>query len=78
MHGFNDGSSNFMDYFNPKLAKSHIRNFYGIYGDEDNLTYREGWERIPENWFKTPIDYGLIQLNLDTIALMAEYPELGR
>ncbi|KAJ5120035.1 hypothetical protein N7448_010704 [Penicillium atrosanguineum] len=59
------------------LTKSHIRNFFGIYGEERNLTYREGWERIPENWYKTPVDYGLIQLNLDTIDWMAKYPELG-
>ncbi|KAJ5675773.1 hypothetical protein N7462_008670 [Penicillium macrosclerotiorum] len=59
------------------LTKSHIRNFYGIYGEENNLTYREGWERIPENWYKTPVDYGLLQLNLDTIDWMAKYPELG-
>ncbi|KAJ5623076.1 hypothetical protein N7490_011681 [Penicillium lividum] len=59
------------------LTKSHIRNFYGIYGEEGNLTYREGWEKIPENWYKTPIDYGLIQLNLDTIDWIMKYPELG-
>lgn len=59
-------------------AKSHIRNFYGIYGEEGNLTYREGWERIPENWYKTPVDYGLIQLNLDTIDWILKYPQLGR
>ncbi|KAJ5288690.1 hypothetical protein N7478_001720 [Penicillium angulare] len=59
------------------LTKSNIRNFYGIYGDEGNLTYREGWERIPENWYKTPVDYGLLQLNLDTIDWILKYPELG-
>ncbi|CAI7597002.1 unnamed protein product [Penicillium pancosmium] len=59
------------------LTKSHVRNFYAIYGEEGNFTYREGWERIPENWYKTPIDYGLVQLNLDTIAWIAKYPELG-
>ncbi|KAJ5548959.1 hypothetical protein N7513_006193 [Penicillium frequentans] len=59
------------------LTKSHIRNFYGIYGEEGNLTYREGWERIPENWYKTPVDYGLIQLNLDTIDWILKYPQLG-
>ncbi|KAJ5369184.1 uncharacterized protein N7496_008944 [Penicillium cataractarum] len=59
------------------LTKSHLRNFYGIYGEDGNLTYREGWERIPENWFKTPVDYGLLQLNLDTIDWMVKYPELG-
>lgn len=60
------------------LAQGHIRNFFGIYGEEHNLTYREGWERIPENWYKSPVDYGLIQLNLDTIDLLTKYPELGR
>ena len=60
------------------LAKTHIRNFFAIYGEEGNFTYREGWERIPENWYKTPVDYGLIKLNLDTIGWLAKYPELGR
>ncbi|OQD82321.1 hypothetical protein PENANT_c022G01727 [Penicillium antarcticum] len=59
------------------LTKDHIRSFYGIYGEEHNLTYREGWERIPENWYKTPVDYGLIQLNLDTIDWFGKYPQLG-
>ncbi|KAJ6031580.1 hypothetical protein N7540_002312 [Penicillium herquei] len=59
------------------LTKDHIRDFYGIYGEEGNFTYREGWERIPKNWYKTPVDYGLIQLNLDTIDWILQYPELG-
>lgn len=66
------------DLLTPILAKSHLRNFYGIYGPEHNLTYREGWERIPENWYKTPVDYGLVSLNLDLIGFIARYPELGR
>jgi hypothetical protein len=71
-------SAHFTSNTKPFSAKSHIRNFFGIYGEEHNLTYREGWERIPENWYKSPIDYGLVQLNLDTIDWMAKYPELGR
>ncbi|KAG2415253.1 hypothetical protein HFD88_006444 [Aspergillus terreus] len=59
------------------LTKEIVRNFYGIYGEEGNLTYREGWERIPKNWYKTPVDYGLVQLNLDTVDWVAKYPELG-
>ncbi|CAG8091064.1 unnamed protein product [Penicillium salamii] len=59
------------------LTKSHVRSFYGIQGDEGNLTYREGWERIPDNWYKTPVDWGLVQLNLDTIDWILKYPELG-
>ncbi|KAE8130826.1 hypothetical protein BDV38DRAFT_276460 [Aspergillus pseudotamarii] len=45
-------------------AKEIVRNFLVIHG---NFTYREGWERIPENWYKAPVDYGLVQLNLDTL-----------
>ncbi|KAJ5545096.1 hypothetical protein N7535_006517 [Penicillium sp. DV-2018c] len=59
------------------LTKEIVKSFYGVYGEEGNLTYREGWERIPENWYKTPVDYGLIQLNLDTVGFIAKYPQLG-
>ncbi|KAF7179936.1 hypothetical protein CNMCM7691_008988 [Aspergillus felis] len=59
------------------LTKEIIRSFYGIYGEEGNLTYREGWERIPENWYKTPLDYGLVQLNLDLVDWSLKHPELA-
>ncbi|KAE8376828.1 Cloroperoxidase [Aspergillus bertholletiae] len=59
------------------LTKEIVRNFFAIYGEEGNFTYREGWERIPENWYKTPVDYGLVQLNLDTLDWLLKYPELG-
>lgn len=42
------------------------------------MEYREGWERIPENWYRTPVDYGLIGLNLDLIDWVVKYPELAR
>ncbi|EAW24610.1 peroxidase family protein [Aspergillus fischeri NRRL 181] len=59
------------------LTKEIVRNFYGIYGDEGNLTYREGWERIPENWYKTPLDYGLVQFNTDLVDWVLKHPELA-
>ncbi|KAF7597427.1 hypothetical protein BBP40_003674 [Aspergillus hancockii] len=59
------------------LTKEIVRNFFSIYGEEGSFTYREGWERIPENWYKTPVDYGLVQLNLDTLDWLQMYPELG-
>ncbi|KAF4216959.1 hypothetical protein CNMCM8980_008008 [Aspergillus fumigatiaffinis] len=59
------------------LTKEIVRNFYGIYGEEGNLTYREGWERIPENWYKTPVDWGLVQLNIDLVDWVIKYPELA-
>ncbi|KAB8200630.1 Chloroperoxidase [Aspergillus parasiticus] len=31
------------------LTKEIVRIFFAIYGEEGNFTYRQGWERIPEN-----------------------------
>ncbi|PGH35241.1 hypothetical protein GX50_01937 [[Emmonsia] crescens] len=59
------------------LTKNIIKNFYGIYGEEDCFEYKEGWERIPENWYRTPVDYGLIQFNLDITDWVLKYPELA-
>ncbi|KAF9883738.1 hypothetical protein FE257_003030 [Aspergillus nanangensis] len=59
------------------LTKKIVRDFFAIHGEEGNFTYREGWERIPDNWYKTPVDYGLIQLNLDTVGWIIKHPELG-
>ncbi|BAE57273.1 unnamed protein product [Aspergillus oryzae RIB40] len=59
------------------LTKEIVRNFFAIYGEEGNFTYRQGWERIPENWYKSPVDYGLVKLNLDTLDWLLKYPELG-
>jgi hypothetical protein len=41
------------------------------------LGYRQGHEQIPKNWYHTPVDYGLLQLNLDTLTMIAQHPELG-
>ncbi|KAH8805188.1 oxidase [Xylogone sp. PMI_703] len=59
------------------LTKDIIKSIYGISGPEGNFTYNRGWERIPENWYRRPVDYSLVDLNLDTIAMVLKYPELG-
>ncbi|KAL1849777.1 hypothetical protein Plec18167_008462 [Paecilomyces lecythidis] len=59
------------------LTKEIVRDFFAIYGEEGNFTYKEGWERIPENWYKSPVDYGLVQLNVDLLAFIAQFPELA-
>ncbi|KAL4861091.1 hypothetical protein BDV12DRAFT_180759 [Aspergillus spectabilis] len=41
------------------------------------MTYREGWERISENWYKTPVDWGLLNLNIDLVEWILKYPELA-
>ena len=55
-----------------------MKSFFAVEEKDGKLTYKRGWERIPENWYRRPVDYGLIDLNLDVIALVAKYPELGR
>jgi len=55
-----------------------MKSFFAVSGEEGNFTYNKGWERIPENWYKTPVDYGLVSLNLDTVDFILKYPELGR
>lgn len=60
------------------VAKETVRNFFAIYGEEGSLTYREGWERIPENWYRAPVDYGMLQLNFDIVDWSMKYPELAR
>ncbi|KAH7136931.1 oxidase [Dactylonectria estremocensis] len=59
------------------LNKNTLKSFFAVQGKEGSLTYKRGWERIPENWYRTPVDYGLVGLNLDILALVAAYPELG-
>ncbi|KAE8319627.1 Chloroperoxidase [Aspergillus transmontanensis] len=59
------------------LTKEIVRIFSTIYGEEGNFTYRQGWERIPENWYKTPVDYDLVKFNLDTLDWLLKYPKLG-
>lgn len=59
-------------------ANDIVKSFFAIYGEEGNFTYREGWERIPDNWYKTPMDYSLLNLNMDTVDWIGKYPELGR
>ena len=62
----------------PNTAKEIVRNFYGVYGDDSNLTYREGWERIPENWYKRPTDWGILNMNADLLEWTIKYPSLAR
>lgn len=41
------------------------------------MTYKKGWERIPENWYRTPVDYTLLKLNTDIVSWTLRQPVLG-
>lgn len=63
---------------NTSTAHEVLRSFYGVHlSDDGSLEYRQGHEQIPENWYHAPVDYGLVQLNLDTLSMIAQHPELG-
>lgn len=41
------------------------------------MTYNEGWEQIPQNWFRVPVDYGIVQLNVDLVDWIVAHPQLA-
>ncbi|KXL46167.1 MAG: hypothetical protein FE78DRAFT_538956 [Acidomyces sp. 'richmondensis'] len=59
------------------LTHDTLKSFFAVSGDGSSMKYLEGWERIPDNWYKNPVDYGLIGLNLDVVDIILQYPELG-
>ncbi|KAG9519681.1 Cloroperoxidase, partial [Aureobasidium melanogenum] len=59
------------------LTKDVFASFYAVYKENGQLVYRKGHEQIPANWYRRPIDYGLIELNLDLVAWFLKYPILA-
>jgi hypothetical protein len=54
-----------------------FKSFWAVYeGPYGQLEWKRGWERIPANWYKIPLDYGLISLNVDLLYLFARHPKL--
>jgi hypothetical protein len=61
------------------LTQEVFRKFFGVYeGNNGTFEYRKGHETIPENWYRKPIEYGLIPLNLDIVSWVMKHPVLGR
>lgn len=64
------------------LNKEVLKSFFSITGDDDNLKYTPGNERIPENWYKRAIgdEYTIpfyaVDLNLAALA-HPEFLEIG-
>jgi hypothetical protein len=61
------------------LTQEVFRSFFAVEEDaEGNLRYRKGHETIPNNWYRTQSDYGLVSLNLDIVGWVLKHRELGR
>ena len=58
-------------------AKEVFKSFFAVTGTEGKFTYNVGHERIPENWYRIPVDYNLADLNLDIVGWVLQHPELG-
>lgn len=61
----------------PTLAKEVFASFFGVYEEDGELVYKEGWEQIPENWYRTAVDYTLVGVNLDLVDWIRQYPVLA-
>ncbi|EED17824.1 oxidase, putative [Talaromyces stipitatus ATCC 10500] len=58
------------------LTKDVLKSIFGVSGPDNALQYTYGHERIPENWYRRPVDFGLVELNLDLLGMAGKYPEL--
>lgn len=59
-------------------AKDVLKSIFAITGPDNALQYNYGYERIPENWYRRPTDFSLLDLNADVLGFIAQYPELAK
>ncbi|KAI1858997.1 hypothetical protein JX265_004604 [Neoarthrinium moseri] len=43
---------------------------------ESGMEYKRGWERIPENWYRRPVPWGIVDLGLDVLKWSEKHPFL--
>jgi len=60
-----------------RTAKEVFKSFFAVVTENGQLVYKKGNERIPENWYRTPVDYTLAALNLDIVDWVRKHPVLG-
>ncbi|KAI0814073.1 hypothetical protein GGR55DRAFT_687083 [Xylaria sp. FL0064] len=61
------------------LSRDVFASFFGVDGNSpDNFEVKHGWERIPENWYKRPIDdeFSIPDFLVDVLEHAAYYPRL--
>ncbi|ORY70187.1 uncharacterized protein BCR38DRAFT_332499 [Pseudomassariella vexata] len=61
------------------LSRQTFASFFGVEGSSpNNFVVKQGWERIPENWYKRPTDndFSIPDFLLDVVEHAAYYPRL--
>lgn len=54
-----------------------MKSFWAVYDDDrqpSGLVYKKGHEQIPSNWYRIPVDYSLVQLNVDLLEWYVTHP----
>jgi hypothetical protein len=59
-------------------GKETLKSFQAISGEEGELVYNKGMERILENWYRRPMPYGFADCAVDLLAWSTKFPELLR
>lgn len=59
------------------LTKDVFASFFAVVEENGQMVYKKGWERIPENWYRIAVDFGLVDVNLDIVDWILQYPKLA-
>ncbi|CAK1361154.1 Aromatic peroxygenase [Cercospora beticola] len=59
------------------LTHDILYSFYGLTSDPVPFTYREGWERIPENWYRRPVPFDFLGHITELLVWFGLCPELA-
>ncbi|KAK8190392.1 Chloroperoxidase [Phyllosticta capitalensis] len=60
------------------LTQDIFKKFFAVVDKEDGtMEYKKGHETFPDNWYRKPIEYGLVPLNLDIVGWVLKHPVLG-
>ncbi|KAF2433910.1 Cloroperoxidase [Tothia fuscella] len=64
------------EYPDGTLSLNVFSSFFGVSGQEGKFIYKEGNERIPDNWYRRPIgdDYSIPSFLVDVLDHGAQYP----
>ncbi|KAJ4002762.1 hypothetical protein NW752_009414 [Fusarium irregulare] len=59
------------------MDRETLKTFFAVKEEGGKLTYKRGWERIPNNWYRRSVDYGFASAIADVVKLITAYPELS-
>ncbi|KAM0815535.1 hypothetical protein AB5N19_01333 [Seiridium cardinale] len=67
------------EYPDGYLSRENLVTFFGVQGTSpDNFVVNQGWERIPDNWYKRPLgdEYSIPKFLVDVVEHALYYPPL--